>query len=80
VKFSFHPAAEIELNQAVDYYESCAKGLGIDFALEIHDTIKRIIAHPAAWAILSGAVRRCQTKRSVIPPDYLPRLFIPLNR
>ena len=33
MKFSFHPEAEKELNQAIDYYEEIDPGLGIDFAM-----------------------------------------------
>jgi hypothetical protein len=31
MKYSFHPEAEAEFNQAIDYYENCAEGLGYDF-------------------------------------------------
>ena len=61
--FSFHPEAVVELNQAVEYYEDCAKGLGLDFAIEINSTIERILSHPQAWAILKDDVRRCLVRR-----------------
>jgi hypothetical protein len=35
LKYSFHPAAEAELNQAVDYYDECQTGLGLEFLKEI---------------------------------------------
>jgi len=35
ISYSFHPEAESELGAAIDYYESCSLGLGLDFALEI---------------------------------------------
>ena len=57
--YSFHPEAEAELNQAIDYYESCTEGLGIDFALEVYEAIERIIGYPKAWPVLIGSVRRC---------------------
>ena len=30
MKYSFHPEAEAEFNQAIDYYENCAEGLGYE--------------------------------------------------
>ncbi len=47
--FHFHPEAEQEFLQAIDYYEECKLGLGEDFSLEIFATIDRIIGHPEAW-------------------------------
>ena len=32
MRFSFHPEAEAELREAVDYYEQVESGLGLDFA------------------------------------------------
>jgi toxin ParE1/3/4 len=53
VKHLFHHKAEEELNSAIDYYEQCSSGLGLEFAKEIHSTINRIIHFPAAWAKFS---------------------------
>jgi hypothetical protein len=39
MKYRFHPEAEAELNEAVDYYDACQEGLGLEFAREIHATI-----------------------------------------
>jgi len=39
VKFSFHPDAEIELEQAINYYEDIRLGLGFDFATEVYDLV-----------------------------------------
>jgi toxin ParE1/3/4 len=61
--FSFHPEAETEFEEAINYYEECEPGLGEDFALEVASTIDRIIAHPKAWPILEGDIRRCMTNR-----------------
>jgi hypothetical protein len=43
MRFSFHPEAEEEFNKAIDYYEGIEPGLGYDFALEVHSTIKRSV-------------------------------------
>ena len=37
MKFSFHPEAEAEFGEAVDYYEGVEPGLGLDFAAEVND-------------------------------------------
>ena len=63
MKYSFHPEAEVEFNQAIDSYENCAKGLGYDFAIEVYSAIERILAYPKAWTILAEDVRRCLTRR-----------------
>jgi len=37
--FSFHPEAESEFHEAIDYYENCESGLGYDFSVEVFATI-----------------------------------------
>jgi hypothetical protein len=32
LKYSFHPSAEKELNDAIDYYNECQRGVGLEFA------------------------------------------------
>lgn len=46
--YSFHPDAELEFNQSIDYYENIRAGLGHDFAVEAYLTIQRIIEYPEA--------------------------------
>ncbi len=58
----FHQEAENELNQAIDYYEDCSKGLGHDFAIEVYATIERILHHPKAWSFIDEAIRRALVK------------------
>ncbi len=61
--FSFHPEAELEFNQAIDYYEACQENLGLEFVNEVYNTIQRIIAFPHAWQPLDKNIRRCLTNR-----------------
>ena len=61
--YSFHPEAEIEFNQAIEYYENCKERLGLEFATEVYKTIQRIMNFPQAWTILDGDIRRCLTNR-----------------
>ncbi len=58
MNFFFHPDAEIELEQAIDYYENVRQGLGFDFATEAYTAIKRATSLPKAWAIVEGDIRR----------------------
>ncbi len=62
--YFFHPEAEEEFLQAVEYYESCTNGLGFDFALEVYMTIQNILKYPKAWPVLiEESIRRCQIRR-----------------
>jgi len=54
----FHPEAEAEFLEAIDYYESCEPGLGHDFAIEVHSAIARIESFPAAWPSLEAGICR----------------------
>jgi len=63
MNFSFHPEAEKEFNQAIDYYEDLQENLGLEFAQEIFDAIQRIIEYPLAWQSMTSETRRCLTNR-----------------
>jgi plasmid stabilization system protein ParE len=63
MNYHFHPEAEAELNDAVDYYEHCQEGLGLEFAKEVESAIQTICRFPHAWAPLSENTRRCLMKR-----------------
>lgn len=63
IKVSFHPDAETELNNAIEYYEDCQAGLGYDFSLEVYSSIQRIKAFPNAWPILEDQIHRCLIRR-----------------
>jgi len=59
----FHPDAELEFNEAIDYYEAIENGLGYDFSLEIVSAIGRVIDFPKAWLVIEGEIRRALVKR-----------------
>ncbi len=63
MNFAFHPEAQAEFLDAIDYYEGCQPGLGYDFAIEVHSTIENILSFPGAWPVLEQDIRRCQTRR-----------------
>ena len=61
--WSFHPEAEAEFHEAIDYYEECESCLGEDFAIEVHTAIHNILTYPETWPTLDGDIRRCLTSR-----------------
>jgi len=63
MKFYFHPRAEEEFNAAVEYYEGCRKGLGLEFTEEAYAAIARISEFPDAWTTLSENTRRAIVNR-----------------
>ena len=87
MKCSFHPEAETELRETIDYYEGCESGLGGDFAIEVHTTIQNILTYSKAWPTLDGDVRRCLTRRfpfgllySIEPDEVFILAVMHLNR
>lgn len=58
-----HPEAEWELREAVEYYEDIEPGLGYDLSVEVYSAIQRAVAHPRAWPILDGEIRRALVRR-----------------
>ena len=48
MKIYFHELAQAESNNAVDYYEDCRRGLGLESAREVQTAITRILKYPEA--------------------------------
>lgn len=63
MRYSFHPEAETEFFNAIEYYEEREEGLGYDFAVEVYSTIERILAHP-----LVTLVEAYEEQHHPIPP------------
>ena len=59
MKYCFLPAAEMDLKDAVDYYENCREGLGREFAFEVSFAIDRILQYPDGWECVTENSRRC---------------------
>jgi len=55
---SIHESAEIEINEAVDFYEMECRGLGNVFIDIIESAIESIFLFPEASQVLQGEVRR----------------------
>lgn len=54
--------AQIELDEAFEYYEALELNLGYRFVSDIEEAIKRIKQFPNAWHPLSTNTRRCLAK------------------
>jgi hypothetical protein len=63
ILYAFHPEARHELFASIRYYEQFQRGLGMEFAREVHAAIQRILHFPEAWSKLSKNTRRCLTNR-----------------
>jgi toxin ParE2 len=56
-------AAELELDDAVAFYNRQRAGLGIAFADSVRNGIQRIEEYPDAWSPLGGVLRRYRLDR-----------------
>jgi len=54
---SFHPIAEVELNEASEYYERREKGLGAAFLDEVEHAVNSIRKNPESSLIILKSVR-----------------------
>lgn len=63
MSFRFHPEAERELREAVDYYQEIGPGLGFDLSVEVYAAIQRAVAYPRAWPVLEDEIRRAIVRR-----------------
>ncbi|MCC6947741.1 MAG: type II toxin-antitoxin system RelE/ParE family toxin [Bradyrhizobiaceae bacterium] len=59
----FLEVAEIELDQAIRWYEAQAPGLGNTFLIEILSATDRISQYPEAWQPLGQDIHRCRLSR-----------------
>jgi plasmid stabilization system protein ParE len=63
VNYAFSPAARIEFEQAIDYYESRQRGLGEQLSIEVESAVERILQYPTSWTRVDAIFHRCLTKR-----------------
>ncbi|MEX0661113.1 MAG: type II toxin-antitoxin system RelE/ParE family toxin [Balneolaceae bacterium] len=63
MRYSFHPEAEQEFIQSIDYYEERSPNLGYDFSTEVYSAIQRIIAYPKTWPFIEADIRRTLVKK-----------------
>ena len=63
MKISFLEIAQIELDDAIEYFNYEVPGLGEAFLAEVLNALDRIGEFPEAWHPCSDRTRRCQTRR-----------------
>jgi toxin ParE2 len=63
MRIRFLEIAQIELDEAVEYYNLESPGLGGEFLSEVLNALDRIGGFPEAWQPCSKRTRRCQTRR-----------------
>jgi len=56
MNYRFHPEAEAEFREAIQYYEENKQGLGFDFALEVHSAIEQTLGFPNVWPVFDPKV------------------------
>lgn len=63
MKVRFLQIAEIELDDAIRWYEAQAPRLSDAFLVEVLSAADRITLYPEAWQLLEEGVRRCRLSR-----------------
>jgi len=63
MKVRFTSTAELELKEALEFYQAAQPGLGADFLAEVQATAQLIQSFPHAWTTLSPRTRRCRLHR-----------------
>ena len=63
MKTKFLTPARSEFREIIGYYNDQREGLGLEFVMEIRQTLLRMKRFPLAWSPLSSRVRRCRVNR-----------------
>ncbi len=63
MKVQFVSTAELELKEAMDFYESAQQGLGANFLGAVEAATRLIESHPLWWSPMSPRTRRCRISR-----------------
>jgi len=56
-RFRFHPAAEVELDEAARWYEERRDGLGLEFLSVVRLKIAELLGAPERWRLVKGSRR-----------------------
>jgi toxin ParE1/3/4 len=56
-RFRFHPAAEIELNEAASWYAERRDGLGLEFLAAVREKIVSLLDSPKRWRLVNASRR-----------------------
>lgn len=63
MKVRFFRPAQSEVDDAVAWYDSQSRSLGIHFLDDLDRTVRRIAAYPLSSAKIEGDLRRCLLSR-----------------
>ena len=81
-KVTFHEEADVEVNEAVRYYEARAPGLGLLFLASVEEAVEQVLGSPEAWQVVGDEVRHKLLRRFpysllyVIEPDRIRVLAV----
>ncbi len=62
-KLRIRAAAEADIQDAYNYYETCQKGLGQDFILCIESALEKITKNPDHYPVVHRRIHRILVKR-----------------
>jgi len=77
MKYSFHPEALAEYEEAARYYAERSPTIANRFVQAVEDSIDRILQSPTRWRIIEDDIRRCLTRvfpygvLYTVEPDYV---------
>ncbi len=57
LQYEFHPLAEKELDEAVEYYEAVESGKGLELLQQVHESIEQICRFPKSAPVSYGRIR-----------------------
>ena len=70
-KLIFRPEAELDLSEAVNWYEEKVKGLGANFLLNVEAAIESILRTPEAFTPIYKNTRRALVRKFPFGVHYL---------
>ena len=63
MKVTFHEEADAEMNEAAQYYEERAMGLGMSFLDAVEESVDKVLANPEAYQLVGDEVRHKLLRR-----------------
>ena len=63
MNYSFHPLADKEVDEILEYYDGIEETLGDAFLGELQNAITRVLQLPDAWQKVWPSARRCLLSR-----------------
>jgi len=64
MEVNFLPIAKNELDDAFDWYEKQAIGLGYNLLDALNDTLRLVVSYPELHPLVGRNIRRCLLNRS----------------